>query len=240
MLLCALLPLGAGAEDLIVPDWRGQEGSTYQQWRFDNDDNPAVPEEIYKPYGSAEAQITPGWMASGWMQGGIPWYLMQGLWDLGGSGGSIVLEVDNRLAGSGYKEIWIQVTYLQNPSEAPAVTVPGAEFVSQQNNLIAPDPPSNWYGHHSVWRIEPNVDHEQIVVTSDADWGSVIDQIVIDTYSSTCMVDHDDLVCFSAQWLQQGTDLEADFDKDNDVDLKDFAVLAALWQKPCPSDWPWP
>jgi len=237
---CLVWPSGAGAEDLFEPPWRGREGSTYQQWTFDDADNPALPEVMDNAYGDAAADITLGWMASGWLEGGAPAYVQQGLWDLGGQGGAIVLEVDNRPVQVPGKQIWVQVTYLQNPSEPPAVSIEQAQLVSQQTVLVAPDPPSTWQLHQSQWRIEPSSDHEQIVVTADPDWGSVIDQIVVDTYAPDCTVDWADLAQFAAQWLDQGENLEADLDGDGDVDLMDFATLASLWLQPCPVDWPWP
>jgi hypothetical protein len=40
----------------------------------------------------------------------------------------------------------------------------------------------SWLLDRWIFRIEPNPAHEQIVITSDPVWGSVIDQVVVDTY----------------------------------------------------------
>lgn len=176
-----LTPTMVWAHNLLPPPWHGQEGTTYQEWRFDNDnDTLVVPEEMNNPYGNATAQITVGEFGSGWMAGGPPGWEQEGFWDIGRDG-SIVLDIDNSLEPLLYKEIWVQVTYLQGPSEQPGLTVIGADFISQQTILVAPDPPSSWYLHQSRWRIEPNPDHEQIVLIGNPLWGSVIDQIVVHT-----------------------------------------------------------
>jgi hypothetical protein len=168
--------------DLLPPPWRGQDGSTSQNWRFDNDNNPAVPEVIYNPYGSASAAITVGAVGEGWMDNpGLG--TQTGMWDLGGTGGQIVLDIDNRPLQLDYKEIWLQVTYYQAISAAPTIDVPGAQFISSQTSLIEADGLfGGWYLDQSVWRIEPNPLHEQIILNSDSSGGSVIDQIVVDTY----------------------------------------------------------
>jgi len=189
-LIVLLLSAISAAHDLVPPPWRGQDGTTYQQWRFDDADNPALPEVIDNSYGDALAAITVGEFGSGWIEGGPPTWAQQGFWDLG-SDGSIVLEIDNRPDPLAYKELWIQVTYLQGPFEQPSVHVPGAEFISEQTVLVAPDPPSTWYLYQSVWRIEPNPAHEEIVILSEPNWGSAVDQIVVDTLcipEPSCMI----------------------------------------------------
>ena len=48
----------------------------------------------------------------------------------------------------------------------------------------------------------------------------------------------DDLERLSYQWLLEGPKLTADFNKDNTVNFKDFAVMAGLWLQLAPPDWP--
>ena len=175
------LPVVTSAHDVFLPDWRGLEGTTYQEWRFDNDTNPAVPEVINNDYGIATASITVGLMGSGWLDD--PMLGTQtGVWDIGGDDGQILLDIDNRPLALDYKEIWLQVTYYQSIGGAPIVDVPGAQLVSSQTVLIEEDIMGmGWYLDQSVWRIEPNPSHEQVILTGDSG-GSVIDQIVVDTY----------------------------------------------------------
>jgi len=56
-----------------------------------------------------------------------------------------------------------------------------------------------------------------------------------------CIVDLDDLAALAAEWTwvtPTVPELHFDLDDDGRVDAADFAVMAALWQQPCPPDWP--
>lgn len=62
------LPVVTSAHDVFLPDWRDLEGTTYQEWRFDNATTPAVPEVINNDYGIAMHQLPSGrWGQDGWM-----------------------------------------------------------------------------------------------------------------------------------------------------------------------------
>lgn len=236
--LFILCPITAFAHDLVQPVWRGQEGTTYQHWRFDTNENPAGPEVINNPYGQATATITVGELSAGWLDD--PCLGQTGIWDLGGVGGSIVLDITNQSSVLEYKEILVQVTYFVGISEAPTVDVPGATFLNEQTILISDDPLGHWDLHQSVWRIYPTPANEQIILISNVSWGSVIDQIVVDTKSATaeCIVDFNDLAGFCEQWLWYGSDLEFDLNNSAHVDFKDFSIFANSWLDICPESWP--
>lgn len=53
-----------------------------------------------------------------------------------------------------------------------------------------------------------------------------------------CIVDLNDLSAFVDHWLLTGAQ-PADFNGDNEVDLKDYSILASYWIQDCPNDWPW-
>ena len=179
------LPVVALAYDMFPPDWRGDEGTTYQEWRFDDNDNPALPENVDNEYGNgfdppAIATITVGEYGEGWWDDpGLG--SLTGMWDIGGTDGRIVLDIDNRPLQLEYKEIHVQITYYQSIGSAATVTVPTAQLVSSTTELVEEDIGSwAWYLHQSIWRIEPNPGYEQIILTGHPD-GSLIDQIVVDT-----------------------------------------------------------
>ena len=175
------MPIIATAHDLIHPAWRGQDGTTYQEWTFDNDDNPAVPEVINNNYGDASASITVGFMGEGWLYD-LGFSEQTGIWDIGGDGGQIVLDIANRPEPLPYKEIWVQVTYFKHISAPPTIDVPGADYLGGETVLIEDTGMGGgWFLDQSMWRIEPNPLQEQIILTSDPSWGSVIDQVVVDT-----------------------------------------------------------
>lgn len=173
------MPVVAAATVVFTPGWQGQEGTTYQEWRFDYDHNPAVPEEMSNLYGTPQATITVGSAGTGWREDGFG--TLTGYWDLGREGGQIVLDIDNRPEPLPYKEIWVQVTYLQFAVTAPTVDVPGAEYLGGETVLVEDAGLVKWYLDLSKWRIEPNPAEEQIILTSHPSLGSMIDQIVVDT-----------------------------------------------------------
>lgn len=230
ILLGFLISTSATAfDDPLPPSWRGQAGTTYQDWSFDTNSNPAIPEEVSNPTGCAYADITVGDFGEGWKSGGFP-YVREGFWDLGRQG-TIIAEVDNSVASTAVKEISVQVIYLLSPLENPTVNIPDANLIEEQTVQLEPDPPSTWYVHQSLWRINPNPGHEQIIITADY-WGSMIDRIVIDTKSDPpgCyVIDFKDLENFSEQWLEEGDDLQYDLYDSNSVDFKDFAIFARDW-----------
>jgi len=53
-----------------------------------------------------------------------------------------------------------------------------------------------------------------------------------------CIVQFDDFARFAEQWLETGTGLPGDLDKDGDVDLEDLMRLADYWLGCCPYKWP--
>ncbi len=181
LVLGALGPAAAWAHDLLPPPWRGQEGSTTQVWNFGGSADPAAPDQVNNPYGASTADITVGQFGSGWLDQLPAMGTQTGYWDLG-SNGSIVIDIDNRPEPLPYKEIWVQVTYFNDISQAPIVNVPGATRLGTETVTVENvDASAAWLLDLSKWRIEPNPVHEQIVVNSSPMWGAVVDQIVVDT-----------------------------------------------------------
>jgi len=240
LILCVFVSMTASAHDLIQPDWRGLDKTTYQQWRFDTNSNPAEPEVIDNNYGDAGASVTVGFMGVGWLSE-LGFGSQTGHWDLGGDGGQIVLQLANCPLVSGRKEIWVQVTYFRDISMPPSVNVPGAGLQSTQTLLVEDAGISGgWFLDQTIWWIDPNPSQEQIILSSDPEWGSVIEQVVVDTIvrALPCIVDFNDLAMFCKQWLQTGLNLDADLDNSGRVDFRDFSILANSWLDVCPPDWP--
>jgi hypothetical protein len=55
---------------------------------------------------------------------------------------------------------------------------------------------------------------------------------------SLCIVQFDDFARFADVWLDSGTGLAGDIDKDGDVDIEDLKRLADYWLGCCPYNWP--
>lgn len=180
--LCLAMSAAAAADDLYPPDWRDSEGATFQHWTFSTDANPAAPEVVRNAYGDPIAVISVGEMGIGWVDVDIPSYgSMTGVWDLG-SCGTIDLYIPNRPALGPYKDVWVQVTYLVDPFEEPLVDVPGAELIGEPESQVVEELPGfgQWVCAVSKWRIYPNPDNEVVQIVAGG-FGSVIDQIVVDT-----------------------------------------------------------
>jgi len=236
LVLCILCPMTASAHDLVQPVWREQDGTTYQRWEFDTNDNPVV---LTNAYGQATATITVGEYGSGWNYDlGLGTQI--GIWDIGGTDGNIVLDIDNHPEPLRYKDIWLQITYYTfgGLGDVPTITIPEATFLSSETHVIEEDPVfpgSGWFLNQSIWRLEPNPSNEQITLTG-ASTGSTIDQIVVDTKSVTaeCIVDFSELAAFCEQWLWYGSDLKFDLNNSGHVDFKDFSIFANSWLYLCP------
>jgi len=161
---------------------------------------------------------------------------LTGLWNIGGLGGSVLLDIPCQSSEFEYTDIRLQVTAYAGITEMPTVNVSGAVLWSEEVVLVLDDPPGSWNLHQSRWVIYPAQEYEQVILTSNPDWGSIIDQVVVDTISVTadCIVDFDDLVEFSEQWLEYGSDIKFDLNNSGQVDLKDFSIFAKSWRYPCP------
>jgi len=171
------------ADDLYPPAWRGTGGTTFQEWTFSSVKNPAAPENVSNPYGDPTATVIVGDSGLGWVgEDEIGTYgTKTGVWDLGAYG-SLTLDIPNRPAAGGYKDIWVQVTYLYDPFDPPIITVDGAEYLGGESQVVEELPMfGTWICAQSKWRITPNPNSEVVRITGSDPMGSVIDQVVVDT-----------------------------------------------------------
>lgn len=189
LLLSSVVLLAAAsaavADDIAPPAWRGQPGSSFQAWDFLTDSTTPAPEAADNNYGSPTALVTVGAFASGYIDTYPPGVTdaRDGLWDLGSLGTiDLVIPNSSRTGPNTWKDIVIQVTYYEDIQVAPVVTVPGGSLVDS-DTLVAQNIPGwgTFYTDVYYWHLEPNPLEEQILITSDEMWGSMIDQVVVDT-----------------------------------------------------------
>jgi len=184
VVLCVMAASSVAQAYDTSPSWRGQSGSTYQKWTFDSDANPADPSVASNPYGSTSASISVGDFGSGWLDQLSGMGTRTGYWDLG-SLGSITIDIPNKPDGGSFKEIWVLVTYYEDISAAPVVGVTAdGEIGAPEETIFEVEPIETggaWKASLIKWQIVPNPDSEQIVFTSDEMFGSIIDEIEIDT-----------------------------------------------------------
>jgi hypothetical protein len=182
--LTLTLSTGALAHDLMPPPWRGQPNSTLQEWTFNTDANPAVPDRVDNLFGAPTATITVGAFGSGWQEQLPGLGTQTGYWDIGDAveGAQIAFEIPNSPDARLYKEIWVQVTSWVDLNQAPIVNVPGAMFLGSEQVVVEPVPTGgNWVMELTKWRIEPNPSQEQIILAAVPMFGAVVDQVVVDT-----------------------------------------------------------
>jgi len=229
------------AHDLASPSWRGEDGTTFQHFRFDCNDNPASPELINNVLGIADANVVLGPVAEGWLED-LPGFGTQtGIWGLG-SAGTITINVTTGFENTGPQEVWVQLTYLDDPWwETPQLQITDANLINVEPLIEVENVgmSSVWYLRQSKWLVDQGKGNIEIVITSDIA-GGYIDQVVVDTrtVSSVCIVNFDDLANFADQWLMSGDNLDADFDDSKTVNFLDYNTLANQWFKNCPVDWP--
>jgi hypothetical protein len=159
----------------LVPPWRGEEGSTYQQWDFSTDDTTPPPDVVSNPYGNGpQLRVdTP-----------FDWYEVidsaSGVWPLSGE---IDIYIPNRQLPLDQKYIWIQLMWKQanldpDPflADEPIVGVtPFDSMTMSRDDLRGRE---DWT--HSQFKIEiqPNPDAEWITIKGDI----LVDELIIETY----------------------------------------------------------
>jgi PEP-CTERM motif len=160
------------ADDLKIPSWRGQDGTTFHRWEFGTDDPMPVPDEWYNPYSQGlppDILVEPG-PGMGWlpeMDGRL------GVWQLSGH---IDIDIWNRPEPLPLKIIQIQMTWSPQPNTGdPLVVETNSGIVaSVVDEIIIGNP---WI--HTTYRIilQPNPEWEHIQISGDID----VDELVIDT-----------------------------------------------------------
>jgi len=181
------------------PPWRGAEGSTYQEWTFDDNDNPAAPEVIDNPY---EGQAPPYGGTVAVVLGGDfqppPWstavwapqvFQRDGVWT---EVAVMDLIIDNTPEVMPAKEVWIEVVYW-GPSSPPFPSQDHVD-ISVENGTLLDDqrfplggPPGipeapQWWLALTKWRLEPSPSYEMVLIGPPSEGATaIIDQVVVDT-----------------------------------------------------------
>jgi hypothetical protein len=160
-------------------DWtRGDTGSTWQEWTFDDADNPAVPENFSNPGiptavldGQSSASVTFGWKAT--------WEGRTGVW--AGDPIFVDLIIPNFETDNPVKKIWFEMDYLAVSMLAPTVLVDGAYQVEQVYADYGLDAGQNeWRTMVIGWEIYPNP-YSETITFALAGTGGFVDRISVDT-----------------------------------------------------------
>ena len=172
--------------DLFAPCWRSGAGSTFQHWAFSTSANPVAPELSSNPYGAPQGTIVVGPFSDGYIPQDAFLGCRQGIWNLG-SLDTMTLNIPNTPSAppTAFKYVRVQVTQYRDQSiyfQNADVSISGATLVSQQQQTIdMPAPFSKWVVHQTIWRLPTCPSSESVVLTGPAN-GSLIDEVVVDTY----------------------------------------------------------
>ncbi len=184
VLAVALVAVQTQADDLNPPSWRGQPGSTFQEWTFDVPTNLAAPNNVNNPYGPPVLQ-TP--VAPSWVPGMV---LAE----------SLTFQIPNRPELNPVKYIRIQASFQSLDGSVPSlfarITSEPSTVGSGSGQIQGPAPshPDTWYALLDV-TLRPNpyiewitlgVNYNGIPGEDTADGvpvaGFLWDQVVIDTW----------------------------------------------------------
>ena len=174
-LLCLALLAGVSwADDMNPPQWRGQPGSTWQQWEYGTDNPTPAVDCGENQYGVATMDVWPG-MGQIWLS---EYEGRQGVWPLSGA---LEAGIPNNPVQNPYKEIWVQVTWApQVPRVEPLVSAMlSVEDLNWYESELVAEEALDGPWTHSTYRIliEPNPAFEIVRVEG----GILVDEVVIDT-----------------------------------------------------------
>ncbi|OHB75808.1 MAG: hypothetical protein A2W31_04320 [Planctomycetes bacterium RBG_16_64_10] len=175
--LTASLSQTAWADDLNPPPWRGQPGTTFEEWVFSTPNPETPPDMVYNPYGVPIAEVSPG-PGQDWMD---LWGGHQGIWPLSGT---IELDIPNLPEPNPLKDIWVQLTWakqLENSTPDIWELDSGVHGSLVSEVVLGPTghPAPNDLWFHSTYQIRlyPNPSSETVKI----DGTLLVDQVVIDT-----------------------------------------------------------
>ncbi len=226
------------AQDMVSPPWRGQKGSTWQVWNFEDSSNPSSPSDTSNEYGESAAVITAVFPGGGWLSELGLGDQQTGIWDIGT--GTIILTIPNRPLALPQKDIWLQVIYFEGLVGKPQFQVTSAEFISETTETVEDlGFWGAWRRSLTKWKIEPNPNQEQIIITADNAIGSIISAVTVDTLcgpepdadlTGDGQVNQLDVLILGTQWLSTTGNLEADIAPPYGVvDYVDYALIVQSW-----------
>jgi hypothetical protein len=170
---------------------RGEVGTTFEHWTFDNPNPDGVPEFFDNPFGLPTSELGNGFEYGEWECPPEldPRGYVNGWHCMNPDGSSITLRIPNTEFVDGAKTIFIQITSSKSPT---SVTTQG--YGGNPGGYVSGTWPTglpaiqwggpapfggSWYTYNFGLTIRPNPQIETITIT--VPFCTVIDQIVVDT-----------------------------------------------------------
>jgi hypothetical protein len=175
---------GRAADDPET-SWRGQPGSTLQEWRFDNGSSMPT-SEVSQNTPPNSASVVPGEFALGWRSELPGLGDASGFWDLGRSG-TIRTPLPDFVTApeASVRYILVSVSQYQDGgiySELATVSVPGAMYVRTGVDFTGFGTLGEWTVDQTLWRVDPGSSASTVSITGSAN-GTIVDQITIEAGS---------------------------------------------------------
>lgn len=169
-----ILSIGGTVQGTWAPPWRGDEGSTLQEWTFTTGALISNPDDgYYNPYGTPRLRVGPAW----------PWIDVigqhQGVWSLSGE---LDIYLPNWRDDYPEKHIWLQLTWLPGPLPDPFLPtnpIVGVYPYASEMAYEEEDLGGGWKLSLFKIHLEPNPPEEWIVVKGNI----LVDDLLIDTIS---------------------------------------------------------
>jgi hypothetical protein len=159
------------------------------EWRFTTSANPAAPDTTTGVAGVAQATVTPGFMASSWVNSILS---ADGVWDLGNQG-RVTLTSPAGLVGPSAqaREFTVRVVQFYDGiiyNERTTVSVPGATLIGTTETTLAPGGNlGDWLAQETRWEVAAETAVNSIVISGAAGErkGSVIDSVAVQSRFAT-------------------------------------------------------
>jgi hypothetical protein len=160
---------------------------TNYDWTFGTTATPVTPDGSVDS--AAQAVVTPGSLAVGWIDSSPILGSAQGIWDLGQLGTITVNNPDGFGGASGAGQlITVKVTQFQGGvySQVGQVSVPGAELISQGVTIGGSGKLGVWVIQETDWRVPAGVSASSIVVTAPAS-RLLVDRVAVSTSAAAAV-----------------------------------------------------
>ena len=160
-------------------------GETCQEWTFDDNDNPAIPEIDMNPYGTATATISsaPGSAPPEWIS------------DLVGASGvwqaeaviQVTLDIPNQEVRNPYKEVYLEIGFIGDVAAFSVFPTPfGGTVELVEQRIKGARSGEGWKKLSAKYIIVPNPDSESICYSFSSAEGDV-DVAAVD-YVNVCTI----------------------------------------------------
>ena len=155
--------------DLNAPDWRDDEGTTYQEWDFLTDANPADPDTYLNDYGVPSVVVAGEYPITRWK---LDDHEYDGVWVFDDY---MKIDIPNVDVENPYKEILLQIVYWAEELDMDVLPTPSSVTLVDEQVLDG----GYIYAAYSII-IEPNPEMESIYIRPRS-CTIYVDSLIIDT-----------------------------------------------------------